>query len=180
MTRQMALVGFLQAQNCTNLPSSWRHPESRDDSMSADYYQEIGRAGRDSLPSSCVLLFNYADKNTHDFFIEGSYPTLEVIQDVYDALVATGLKRIELSTSEIAKRAVVSNEMAVQSSLYILERAGHLEHVRAQQVEHQEHLRGPAPDPFHLGERRYDLFIGQLVECLNRKLSRRYPRAEVL
>jgi len=36
-------VGFLQAQNCTNLPSSWRHPESRDDSMSADYYQEIGR-----------------------------------------------------------------------------------------------------------------------------------------
>src|SRR5438046_2677365 len=43
MTRQMALVAFLQAQNCTNLPSSWRHPESRDDSMSADYYQEIGR-----------------------------------------------------------------------------------------------------------------------------------------
>ena len=35
--------GFLQAQNCTNLPSSWRHPQSRDDSMSADYYQEIGR-----------------------------------------------------------------------------------------------------------------------------------------
>ncbi|WP_128923505.1 LLM class flavin-dependent oxidoreductase [Bradyrhizobium guangxiense] len=41
MTRQMVLVGFLQAQNCTNLPSSWRHPDSRDDSMSADYYQEI-------------------------------------------------------------------------------------------------------------------------------------------
>src|SRR6516162_300545 len=35
MTRQMAMVGFRQAQNCTNLPSSWRHPESRDDSMSA-------------------------------------------------------------------------------------------------------------------------------------------------
>jgi len=43
MARQMVMVGFLQAQNCTNLPSSWRHPESRDDSMSADYYQEIGR-----------------------------------------------------------------------------------------------------------------------------------------
>ena len=41
MTRQMVMVGFLQAQNCTNLPSSWRHPESRDDSMSAGYYQEI-------------------------------------------------------------------------------------------------------------------------------------------
>src|ERR1700740_1373026 len=43
MTRQMEMVGFLQAQNRTTLPSSWRHPESRDDSMSSDYYQEIAR-----------------------------------------------------------------------------------------------------------------------------------------
>src|SRR3954453_774140 len=41
--RQMVMVGFLQAQNCTNLVSSWRHPESREDSTSADYYQTIGR-----------------------------------------------------------------------------------------------------------------------------------------
>ncbi len=43
MTRQMVMVGFLQAQNCTNLPSSWRHPLSRADSTSAGYYAEIGR-----------------------------------------------------------------------------------------------------------------------------------------
>src|SRR6476620_8454075 len=43
MTRQMVMVGFLQAQNCTNLPSSWRHPQSRDDAHSADFYQEIAR-----------------------------------------------------------------------------------------------------------------------------------------
>ena len=41
--RQMILVGFLQAQNCTNLASSWRHPRSRTDSWSPDYYRDIGR-----------------------------------------------------------------------------------------------------------------------------------------
>ena len=43
MARQMVMVGFLQAQNCTLHPFSWRHPESRSDFLSADYYQEIGR-----------------------------------------------------------------------------------------------------------------------------------------
>ncbi|MCB1739870.1 MAG: LLM class flavin-dependent oxidoreductase [Gammaproteobacteria bacterium] len=41
--RQIVMVGFLQAQNCTNLVSSWRHPASRSDSYSPEYYQTIGR-----------------------------------------------------------------------------------------------------------------------------------------
>jgi RecQ family ATP-dependent DNA helicase len=91
------------------------------------YYQEIGRAGRDRLPSTCTLFFNYADKRTQDYFIEGSYPPPETIARVYEALVAINQKRIELSVSEIAKRAGLRNEMAVQSSLIILEKAGHIE-----------------------------------------------------
>ena len=33
------------------------------------YYQETGRAGRDGVPSDCVLFFTYADKAKQDYFI---------------------------------------------------------------------------------------------------------------
>jgi FMN-dependent oxidoreductase (nitrilotriacetate monooxygenase family) len=41
--RQMVLVGFLQAQNCSNYPASWRHPATAGDFMTLDYYQRIAR-----------------------------------------------------------------------------------------------------------------------------------------
>jgi ATP-dependent DNA helicase RecQ len=91
------------------------------------YYQEIGRAGRDGLPSTCTLLFNYADKRTQDYFIEGSYPSPEQIAQVYGALAGAKQKRIELSAKEIGARAGIRNEMAVYSSLVTLEKSGHIE-----------------------------------------------------
>ena len=40
---RMTLVAFLQAQNCSNLPASWRHPQARSDFVSADFYRHLGR-----------------------------------------------------------------------------------------------------------------------------------------
>ena len=47
--RQMTLVAFLQAQNCSNYAASWRHAATAPDFLTADYYQRIARtleAGR--------------------------------------------------------------------------------------------------------------------------------------
>jgi FMN-dependent oxidoreductase (nitrilotriacetate monooxygenase family) len=41
--RQISLVAFLQAQNCTTIPAAWRHPDGWTNSYSPEYYQHIGR-----------------------------------------------------------------------------------------------------------------------------------------
>ncbi len=50
------------------------------------FYQEIGRAGRDGLPSRTVLLWSYADRKTHEFFLERDYPVLTDLNRVAAAL----------------------------------------------------------------------------------------------
>lgn len=46
--RQMKLVAFLQAQNCSNYAASWRHPASVPDFLSPAYYQRIARTLEDA------------------------------------------------------------------------------------------------------------------------------------
>jgi ATP-dependent DNA helicase RecQ len=51
------------------------------------YYQEAGRAGRDSIPADCVLLYQPEDKRIQSFFLGGRYPTPEQTRAVAEALV---------------------------------------------------------------------------------------------
>ena len=52
------------------------------------YYQEIGRAGRDGLPSKAVMLHSWADRKTHEFFLERDYPEPAKLEALFNRLGA--------------------------------------------------------------------------------------------
>ena len=54
--RMMTLVAFLQAQNCSNLPGSWRHPSTMLDFLTPEYYQRIARTLEDGKIQMAFLM----------------------------------------------------------------------------------------------------------------------------
>lgn len=50
------------------------------------YYQEAGRAGRDGMDSTCILLHTASDRTTHEFFLRGTHPERAVVERVWQSL----------------------------------------------------------------------------------------------
>ncbi len=51
-----------------------------------NYYQEIGRAGRDGKKSFAVVIASYGDTKIQEFFIENSHPSKNSILALYESL----------------------------------------------------------------------------------------------
>ncbi|MDZ7763945.1 MAG: RecQ family ATP-dependent DNA helicase [Melioribacteraceae bacterium] len=100
-----------------------------------NYYQEIGRAGRDGEPSNIYLLFSDKDKHVHQYLINSSYPSREQIETVYSLIcdhgkIAAGSKSDKpIEIDKLLQQQLLINEIngsILNSALGILENSGYI------------------------------------------------------
>lgn len=100
-----------------------------------NYYQEIGRAGRDGKPSKVYLLYEERDAQIHEYFIKNATPSRDQIELVYDAIcdyggIAVGMlnERPIVHDANLSKLFEINQISSgiVQSSIKVLVESGYL------------------------------------------------------
>lgn len=85
--RQMSLIAFMQAQNCTNYVGSWRHPASMSDFLTPAYYQRIARTLEDAK-------FDMA-------FFDDRLAMPDIYGDDHRATVENGIRAVKLDPTAV-------------------------------------------------------------------------------
>jgi len=86
--RQLILVAFLQAANCSNYPASWRHPASQGDFLAPEYYARIAR------------ILEYG--KFHMAFIDDRLSMPDRYRDAYEEAVREGVRCVKLDLVPVA------------------------------------------------------------------------------
>jgi FMN-dependent oxidoreductase (nitrilotriacetate monooxygenase family) len=96
--RQMVLVGFLQAQNCSNYPASWRYPGTAPDFMTPEYYQRVARILEEGKFHLAFFDDRLAMPDRYgDDFVESVRNGVRVVKmDLVPILMAMGLATTKL------------------------------------------------------------------------------------
>ncbi|WP_237467844.1 RecQ family ATP-dependent DNA helicase [Vibrio stylophorae] len=91
-----------------------------------NYSQEIGRAGRDGLPSQCMVLANCDGVHVLENFVYGDTPELSAIQSVLNEIHSQSSPQWELQLLSLSKRSNI-RQLPLKTLLVYLELQGVIE-----------------------------------------------------